>query len=212
MVEKTEKRPPGRPREFNYTAALDAAVDVFWEYGYEDADTTTLCDRMKITKPSLYNAFGAKEDLFLMALKRYNETVSSAHAEHLFKAASPLEGLREYFFSIARSVSGRDRPPGCFFGCVAIPAAHKLPNVAKAVRKSTENGHNTIRAYFEGEKKKGALPASFDTNAAVSVLQDLMIAMGIKGRMGASFKDLKHRASRNADLVLIAGQRKSLKL
>ena len=68
MVEKETKRGPGRPRKFDADDVLDKVIDVFWELGYEASDTETLSRRTGLTKPSLYNAFGAKEDLFVAAI------------------------------------------------------------------------------------------------------------------------------------------------
>src|SRR3954463_161578 len=61
----------GRPREFDVDKALDLALHVFWRKGYEGASINDLTETMGITKPSLYSAFGNKEELFRKALDRY---------------------------------------------------------------------------------------------------------------------------------------------
>ena len=61
----------GRPREFDVDKALDLALQVFWRKGYEGASMADLTEAMGITKPSLYAAFGNKEELFRKALDRY---------------------------------------------------------------------------------------------------------------------------------------------
>src|SRR3978361_1438349 len=60
-----------RPREFDVDKALDLALQVFWRKGYEGASMADLTETMGITKPSLYSAFGNKEELFRKALDRY---------------------------------------------------------------------------------------------------------------------------------------------
>ncbi|HEX5959426.1 MAG TPA: helix-turn-helix domain-containing protein, partial [Hyphomicrobiaceae bacterium] len=62
----------GRPREFDTEKALDRALEVFWRKGYEGASISELTDAMGINRPSLYAAFGNKEDLFRKALDRYS--------------------------------------------------------------------------------------------------------------------------------------------
>ena len=62
MVENGPKRRPGRPRTFDADEVLDKVIDVFWELGYDASDTETLAKRTGLTKPSLYNAFGPKEE------------------------------------------------------------------------------------------------------------------------------------------------------
>src|SRR5260370_32013768 len=61
----------GRPREFEVDKAVDVALQVFWRKGYEGASMADLTEAMGITKPSLYAAFGNKEELFRKALDRY---------------------------------------------------------------------------------------------------------------------------------------------
>ena len=61
----------GRPRSFDVNVALDQALQVFWKKGYEGASLTDLTEAMGINRPSLYCAFGSKEELFRKALDRY---------------------------------------------------------------------------------------------------------------------------------------------
>ena len=75
----------GRPRAFDMDQALDQALDVFWEKGYEGASCRDLTEAMGINPPSLYAAFGNKERLFKKALDRYE-----ASATRSWKRPSPL--------------------------------------------------------------------------------------------------------------------------
>ncbi len=61
----------GRPRSFSKEKALEKALEVFCEYGYEGASLSKLTSVMGINSPSLYSAFGDKEQLFLTALGHY---------------------------------------------------------------------------------------------------------------------------------------------
>src|ERR1700722_13329544 len=71
--ELSETTPLGRPREFDLDRALERAMLVFWRKGYEGASMSDLTASLGVTKPSLYAAFGAKEQLFRAVLDRYDK-------------------------------------------------------------------------------------------------------------------------------------------
>jgi len=64
----------GRPRNFDKDAALERAMELFWIKGYEGASMTDLTSAMGIASPSLYAAFGSKEELFRRAVQHYGAT------------------------------------------------------------------------------------------------------------------------------------------
>src|SRR5712671_5483961 len=72
MKLKTAAAQLGRPRAFDPDAALERAMHVFWAKGYEGASLSDLTRAMRINRPSLYAAFGNKEELFRKVLDRYD--------------------------------------------------------------------------------------------------------------------------------------------
>src|SRR5260370_34931164 len=71
MVTNIAKRPPGRPKGFIPDEAIDRAVEMFWEHGYEGVDVDRIARAVNVTKPALYRAFGDKSTLLLRAVERY---------------------------------------------------------------------------------------------------------------------------------------------
>ena len=71
MKSETAAAQRGRPRAFDPDAALERAMHVFWAKGYEGASLSDLTRAMRINRPSLYAAFGNKEQLFRKVLDRY---------------------------------------------------------------------------------------------------------------------------------------------
>jgi AcrR family transcriptional regulator len=71
----------GRPRSFNPEIALEKALKVFWRRGYAGASLSELTAAMGITRPSLYAAFGNKEELFHKALDLYMGGLANGSSE-----------------------------------------------------------------------------------------------------------------------------------
>lgn len=202
MVEKTERRGRGRPRTFDPDDVLDTVIDVFWELGYDAADTETLSKRTGLTKPSLYNAFGSKEDLFVAALNRYRTVRSKASHEILVRAGSPADGVQDYFLNLARNIAAPGRPKGCLLISIALPLKDRLPKVAAELQAASQAGTSE---YFSNQVEMGNLPRDFDVPAAIALMSDLGAALIVQARGGAPLETLKAKAARNAKLVMFAG-------
>ena len=63
----------GRPKDFDETAVLDKAIDIFWKKGYEATSLEELLAAMGMGKGSMYHNFGNKREVFKLALNRFNQ-------------------------------------------------------------------------------------------------------------------------------------------
>jgi TetR/AcrR family transcriptional repressor of nem operon len=112
-----------RPREFDETIALEAAIACFWRRGYEATSVRDLADSMGISGPSLYNAFGDKRALFVAALERYLDHSTRARIKRLQDTLPPKKAVRRFIEEIIeRSLSDRERR-GCFLINSALEVA-----------------------------------------------------------------------------------------
>ena len=95
-----------RPREFDIDQALDRAMGVFWEKGYEGASLQDLLEAMKIARGSLYKAFDDKRGIYLASLDRYDQTIVEQEIAVLRdpKAGDGLVRIRKMFESLLGGV------------------------------------------------------------------------------------------------------------
>ena len=151
----------GRPRAFDADAALESAMRIFWEKGYEGASLTDLTEAMGINRPSLYAAFGNKEELFSKVLDRY----TCSNMPH-FEGALALPTARAGIEQILRHAVARQAVAGTPTGCLGVQTALACGEEGEQVkqrliefRRATECKlrQRLERAQVEGEKLPGGV-------------------------------------------------------
>src|SRR5437879_12667553 len=102
--------PRGRPRSFDTEAAVERAMGVFWSRGYHATALPDLLRATKLSRGSLYAAFGDKHSLFLRALDRYIADALSRMDIELGPRREPVDGLRTFlagYVFLMSAASGR---------------------------------------------------------------------------------------------------------
>lgn len=121
-----------RPREFDESTVLDAAVQCFWSRGYEATSIRDLIKSTGITGPSLYNAFGDKRSLYKRALDHYVEESIGDRIQRCAKQ-TPVDGIWTFFDEIVhRSLTDKGRK-GCMLVNTSLEVAPHDPELRKAV-------------------------------------------------------------------------------
>ena len=139
MKSETAMAHLGRPRAFDPDTALERAMHVFWVKGYEGASLSDLTSAMRINRPSLYAAFGNKEELFRKVLDRY------------------MDGPLAYFGKALAAPKARDVIEQIFFGAARMAGDPRLPAGCLMVQGALAVGKRLGRF---GKKRPGAAPAA----------------------------------------------------
>ncbi|MBY0598518.1 TetR/AcrR family transcriptional regulator [Bacillus bingmayongensis] len=103
-----------RQREFDEERALDAAMQLFWKKGYTATSLSDLTAKMGIQRPSLYSAFGDKEQLFEAALRKYTKLHASDIRTKLQNNPSVKEAIRTFFEDLVEEGYKESQSKGCF--------------------------------------------------------------------------------------------------
>src|SRR5690349_17002162 len=88
-----------RTKQFDKHAALDQAMELFWERGYHATSIQDLVDTLGVNRQSLYDTYGGKDALFLAALERYRDLQAVPMRRSLERDAPAIEVLREFLGS-----------------------------------------------------------------------------------------------------------------
>ncbi|MFD5321002.1 TetR/AcrR family transcriptional regulator [Streptomyces sp. NPDC127098] len=196
-METRQKAPIGRPRGFDADEALERAMRVFWEQGYEGASLTDLTKAMGITRTSMYAAFGNKEELFRKALERYTEGPASYGARALREPTA--HQVATAFLN--GSVRATTRP-GCPSGCLGVQGSLAAGDPGRAARDELvtwRNEHTAhLRDRFRQAVDEGDLPPDSDPDLLARYLMTVANGIAVQAASGATHDDLQ----RVADLAL----------
>lgn len=171
----------GRPREFDETKVLVAAIDCFWERGYEATSIRELADKMGLTGASLYNAFGDKRTLYRRALSHYIDTTFADRVQRLEGQLPPLQAINAFFSEIIeRSLDDRRRR-GCMLVNSALEVAPHDPEFRKIVTEVLEH----IEAFFRRCVQAGQQDGTITTSQSAADLGRLLFGVHVGLRVVA---------------------------
>jgi AcrR family transcriptional regulator len=181
--------PGGRPRTHDLDAALDRALEVFWRQGYEGTALSDLTKATGMSRPSLYEAFGNKEQLFAKALDRYAEGPGGFSAEAL---ALPLiqEVVERLVYGAVDLTTGPGTPPGC----LSVRTAQACGPGGEAARKLAiarrEISEAALRRRIEKALADGDLRSRRSPAYLARFVMTLTDGIAVQASAGASRDDL----------------------
>ncbi len=171
-----------RPREFNEAEALDAAVQVFREKGFQSCSLDDLTERMGIQRASLYNTFGDKQALFLQALAAYQARSLRWMEGRLVRPGPVRTVIRELFDTLGeREADGA----GCLCVNSMIERGPHDPAVARALDRHQLMVEDLLRQALERGRAAGEFPPGFDCTATSRFLGSVLTSLAVLRKTGA---------------------------
>lgn len=182
-----EGAPParGRPRSFDRDAALERAMQVFWRHGYEATSVSDLTRAMGINPPSLYAAFGDKEQLYLSAIERYEQGRRQVAAQLLDEAPTARQAIERLLCTAAGELTDAE----CR-GCMLSTAQCDDEELQSTLAERRAAPKRALKARFERAVREGDLARGTDTAALADFYTTVFQGMAIQARDGATRKSL----------------------
>ena len=191
MKSKTAPTPLGRPRAFDADVALERAMHVFWAKGYEGASLSDLTRAMRINRPSLYAAFGNKEQLFGKALDRYMDGPVAYFGKAL-AAAKARDVVEEILLGTARMGDDPRIPAGCLMVQGALACGDAAVRKKAAARRAAAEA--VLRRRLQRAKREGDLPKNSDPGELAGYVMTVVRGMAVQSAGGASGDQLRRVA------------------
>lgn len=198
---KPTPRPRGRPRSFDEARVLDAATAAFWDAGYSATSLDDLGTATGLNRPSLYNAFGHKRELYLTTMERYRDMGRRTMREALSGEAPFAEALRRvYRAAIAIYL---DRGRGCFLIGTATSEAVRDSVIRERLAAGLHELDDLMEARIRDAVARGELVSALAPGELALVACSIMNALALRARAGDGRAALE--AIAEAGVRLIAG-------
>lgn len=174
----------GRRRGFDEQQALETAMDMFWEHGYEGTSVSQLCAGIGINPPSLYSAFGSKAQLFINVVDHYERTFWDPVWDAFAQEPQVVDAFRRFLSDFVGVIS----VPGTHLGCLVVQSVVSLEDrdtdVARALAAIGEEGVRRFQDKLEFGIRDGQIPAGTDTLALAHAINMISEGLALRAHDG----------------------------
>ncbi len=183
------KRSRGRPRVFDMDEALEKALKIFWERGYEGTSLAELTETLGINKPSLYAAFGNKEELFHKVLRKY-ATGPVAFVKDVINEPTARKVAETFLAKAAEFLTDPLHPKGCMIVQGALSSSESAELVKNLLIKHRISYENLLAGRFAQAKIDGDLSSDANPKYLAKYLATLHQGMSVQATSGATKDEL----------------------
>jgi AcrR family transcriptional regulator len=185
-VSDTLRRARGRPRNFDRSDALQKAMKLFWERGYEGASFDDLAAAMGISPSSFYNSFGSKERLYQEATEAYMACASRWFADELQADTDAKTAFHRLLAAAAREFTQNGLPAGCMISLAGTHVPPALSCMRDAMARHRWEAQSAMAARIQRGVEEGDVPKDTDVEALAAFYSALSRGMAVHARDGAS--------------------------
>jgi len=172
----------GRPRSFDAETAVGRAMEVFWSRGYHATALPDLLRATKLSRGSLYAAFGDKHSLFLRALDRYIADALTRMEFELAPSREPVDGLRAYLAGYVERTSGANGKRGCLLVATAMELAGRDAEVSSRIGSFFKAMETKLANALSRAKAAGRLADGVDPSSAARILVCFVEGLRVVGK------------------------------
>lgn len=185
----------GRPRTFDRDKAIEQAMYLFWQNGYESTSLSQLKAGINngISAPSFYAAFGSKEALFRECVQRYLSTYGQVTASLWDTSLAPRDAIETTLRRSAKMQCDPGHPKGCMvgLGVMSAPSAENAA-VVEPLTKSRERTRAGFASNIQRGIDRGELSENTDIQALTATFDAFLLGVSTLARDGAALTDINN--------------------
>lgn len=161
-------------KQFDVDEVLDRAMGMFWEQGYQATSMQQLVEHTGVHRASLYATYSDKRELFLAALRRYDERHRRRMLSELEASSKPKEAIRRLFLASVEQAAGANSKRGCFLTNTALELSAHDADAGRIVAR----GQAGMEAFFLRLIQKGKAAGDIPKHVkAVETARGLLAAL-----------------------------------
>lgn len=175
----------GRPKGFSEDVALEKALELFWQHGYQGVGLTELLRGMGIARQSLYDTFGSKRQLFIKTIEHYRDTRLAGALALLERDGSPTRNVKDvvrFFEQLALDKRAR----GCLVANALVEIGPHDREIRELLAQTLGLLEKGILKALRRAQRVGELPAERSPRAIARALTNALIGMAVTGKLGLS--------------------------
>ena len=169
-------------KSFNEQKAIENAMLVFWEKGYEATSISNLTESTGINRGSLYNAFGGKRQLFIQSLLKYDLDIRKTTLAELENLDNPTLAFKSLFDLLVQQALDDTQKKGCFLVNTALEFKFHDSHIQSIVTQGFMEFEGFFRHGIEVSQTRGEMPSTLDSQGVAKALLSLVIAIRVLGR------------------------------
>lgn len=191
MKSSSTPEAPASRRQFDRKEALETAMELFWQHGYECTTMSMLLKAMDLTAPSLYATFGNKEKLFAEAVRHYVDSYGAKIFAPLTEPITAREAIERLLKNSVACVSASKTPAGCLVTFGTVNCTDENDPAAEMLIELRKNNERLLRERLVRAVREKELPASADPARLARYFYAVLGGIQLRSLDGATRAELE---------------------
>ncbi|MGI9452446.1 MAG: TetR/AcrR family transcriptional regulator [Geminicoccaceae bacterium] len=180
-----------RPREFDPQEALQKAVQMFWEKGYNATSVDEVVRRTGVAKYGIYGTFGTKHELFMKVLEQYAGDRHKDIQRPLRQPDAALPEIRAFFKAVPKLITDKAYPGGCLVANTGVELGQQDPEISGFVKAFFRDTTSVMKGCLERAVERGELDEKTDVSTLATYLVTEFRTALMLARSGHSRRDIE---------------------